>query len=129
MAKKAAVDAIISRLKAEWTQSPVLDRNTDMQPSADGSSYVRIEFPAAANRPTTLSGDHREDGGFRVVVATQIAGGIAQSAEWCEEIATIFRGQKFDDVQCWTPTIREGVDQGNYFEAYVVVPYYFPYQD
>lgn len=129
MAKKTAVDAIIARLKANWTLAPILDRNETTQTPAEGSPWVRIEFPVANNRPQALDREYREDGGFRVVVATEIGSGIHKSNDWCEQIAAIFRGQKFGGVQCWTPTIREGVDDGSYFIATVVVPYWFSYSD
>jgi hypothetical protein len=127
VAKKTAVDAIIARLKANWTLAPVLDRNETTQTPADGSPWVRIEFPVASNRPTTLKTGNREDGGFRIVVATEIGSGLDKSNTWCEQISAIFNRQKFDGVTCYAPTIREGVDDGSYFIATVVVPYYFPY--
>jgi hypothetical protein len=129
LAKKTAVDAIIARLKANFTLAPVLDRNVTTQTPADGSSWVRIEFPVSSNTMQTLDHEYREDGGFRVVVATALGDGLATSNMWCEQIATIFRGQKFDGVQCWAPTIREGVDDGSYFISTVVVPYWFSYSD
>lgn len=129
MAKQAAVDAIIARLKTNFTLAPVLDRNAGTQTPADGSAWVRVEFPVANNRPQALDREYREDGGFRIVVATALGEGVDVSNAWCEQIATIFRGQKFDGVQCWAPTIREGVDDGSWFIATVVVPYWFSYSD
>jgi hypothetical protein len=135
MAKKAAVDAVIARLKENWVFSEVidnfnfspkatiLDRNAVMQPPADNSPWVRVEFPVTTNRQAALGRRYREDGGFRIVVATPIADGIDTSNEWCEQIAALFINENFDDVQCWTPTIREGVDEGSYLIATVVVPY------
>ncbi len=129
MAKKTAVDAIVARRKANFTLAPVLDRNSTTQTPADGSAWVRIKFPVANNRLATLKNGNREDGGFRIVVATPIGDGLEVSNTWCEQIAAIFSRQKFNGVQCWAPTIREGVDNGSWFIATVVVPYYFPYTD
>ncbi len=129
MAKKAAVDAIIARLKANWALSEIIDVNATTQTPADLSPWIRIEFPIASNRQVVLGRGYREDGGFRIVVATALGEGIGKSNDWCEQIATIFRNRKFDGVQCLAPSIREGIDEDMYFIAAVTVPFYFYYTD
>jgi hypothetical protein len=129
MAKKAAVDAILARLAANWTNSVILPLNETTETPGDYSPWVRVQFPVVANSKVALGQTFREDAAFRIVVATEIGSGLAKSNLWCEEIAAIFRGQKFDGVQCWAPTIREGVDEGSYFIAAVIVPFQFFYSD
>ncbi|MFO1126372.1 MAG: phage tail terminator-like protein [Methylocystis sp.] len=130
MAKKAVVDAIIARLKTNFTLAPVLDRNVTTQTPADGGPWVRIEFPVANDLRTALGLNWRETGSARIVIASPIGDGIDTSNSWCEQIATIFRGQKFSGVDCYQPpSIREGIDDGSYFIAAVIVPYRFEYAD
>lgn len=129
MAKKVVTDAVAARLAANWTTTPILALNETTQAPADGGPWVRLEFPVANGVQTTLGRAYRETGAFRIVVATEIMSGLAKSMTYCEQIATIFRNQKFDGVVCLTPTIREGVDDGSYFIASVVVPFRYEYSD
>lgn len=129
MAKQAVTDAVRDRLVANFTLAPLLKLNETTVTPADGSSYVRLEFPVANDRQVTLGREYREEGAFRISVVTEIGSGVTKSMTWCEQIATIFRNQKFSGVDCRTPTIREGMDDGSYFIASVIVPYRFEYSD
>lgn len=131
MAKKAASDAIRARLAANWTSSVILGLNSTTQTPADGSSWVRVTFPVANNSKMTLGRNYRESASALITVATQISDGLDTSNAWCESIAAIYRGQQFDGVDCAfdAPSIREGVDNGSYFIASVIVPYRFFYSD
>jgi hypothetical protein len=127
MAKKAVTDAVVAKLAAEFTLGTVLDRNIDLQTPDDGSAFVRVEFPVSQNSQAALHTRYRETGAFRVVVATEIGAGITKSQTWCEAIEAIFRNQKFSDVYCMAPSIRDGIDEGVYFVAAVIVPYRYEY--
>lgn len=129
MAKSAVKTAVAARLAANFNLGPVLYLNEDMLPPSDGSAWVRIEYPVAENIVTTLGRGFREEGFFRVVVATEILSGTAKSTAWCEAIETIFRKQVFDGVNTMAPTIREGVDDGAYLIAFVIVRYRYEYSD
>lgn len=129
MAKKAVTDAVAARLATNWSETPILALNAATQTPADGGPWVRLEFPVANGTQTTLGRSYRETGAFRIAVATQILSGLDRSMLYCEQIAAVFRNQKFDGVECKTPTIREGVDDGSYFMASVVIPYVFRYSD
>jgi hypothetical protein len=129
MATKSAKDAIRARLSANWTNSVILGVNHDMEPPTDGSPWVRVTFPVANDDKLTLGPRYRDGASAFIAVATEIAIGIDKSEEWCEAIAAIFRGQKFDGVDCAfdAPTINEGHDEGSYWIASVVVPYRYFY--
>jgi hypothetical protein len=129
MAKKAITDAAAARLAANWNTTPILKLNEDMGTPADGSPWIRLQFPVSNDIQTVLGRGYRATGAFRIVVATGIGEGISDSMNWCEQIATIFRNQKFDGVECLTPTIGEGIDDGNYFIATVIVPFRYEYAD
>jgi hypothetical protein len=129
MAKKAVTEAVAARLAANWTTTAILQLNVDMEPPADGSPWVRLQFPVSNDIQTVLGRGYRATGAFRIVVATGIAEGISDSMTYCEQIATIFRNQRFDGVECLTPTIGEGIDDGNYFIATVIVPFRYEYAD
>ncbi len=127
MAKKDLTDAVAARLAANWLSTPILDLNDDMQ-TPDIGGWVQLQFPVSSeNRKANLHGRFREDGAFRIVVSTEIKSGLASSMTACETIAAIFRDVSFSGVQCWVPSIREGVDDGAYFVASVVVPYTYHY--
>ncbi len=129
MAHQSVEAAVIARLAANWTMTPIIAGNEALQTPADGSSFVFIEFPVANDRPAALSKVHREDGAFRIVVSTEIGSGRAKSSDWANLIAAIFRNQHFDGVRCYTPSVSGGRDAGNYFQRTVIVPYFFPYSD
>lgn len=107
----------------------ILRLNETTQTPLDGGSWLRLEFPVANDTQTILGRGYRETGAFRVAVATEIGSGLAKSNTWCEQVADIFRNQKFDGVDCRTPTTREGIDDGSYFIAAVIVPFRYEYRD
>lgn len=129
MAKKIVTDAVLARLQANWSTAPILALNETAQTPADGSGWVRLEFPVANGKQTTLGRTYLETGAFRIAVATEIGSGLAKSNDYAEQIATIFRNQKFSGVESLTPTIREGIDDGSYFIAAVIVPFRYEYRD
>lgn len=131
MARKTAADAIRARLASNWSNSVILGVNSDMQTPTDGSPWVRVSFPVASDRKLTLGASYKDDSSAFIAVATELAIGIDKSEEWCEEIASIYRGQKFDGVDCEfaAPTINQGHDEGSYWIASVVVPYRYFYSD
>lgn len=129
MAKKTITDAVASRLAANFALATILDLNDDMLPPDGNIPWVRLEFVTAENMQTTLRTRYREMGAFRIVVATEVMSGLSKSMTWCETIATIFRNQYFEGVYCKTPTIREGIHDGSYFIASVIVPYRYEYSD
>lgn len=129
MAKQAITDAVAARLAANWTTTPILKINEDMGTPADGLPWIRLQFPVSNDIQTVLGRGYRASGAFRIVVATEVGEGLTNSMTRCEQIATIFRNQKFDGVQCLTPTIGEGIDDGSYFIATVIVPFRYEYRD
>jgi hypothetical protein len=129
MAKKALADAVVAKLAAEITSATILNLNEDMEEPEDGTPWVRVDFPVSQNDRAALRRRYRETGSFRVVVATEIASGMGQSRTLCEEIEAIFRAKRFGDVETGAPSIRDGIDQGNYLLAAVIVPYRFEYSD
>lgn len=129
MSKKAVTDAVAARLAANWPTTPILSKNTALSAPADGGPWVRLEFPVTNDIQTILGRGYRSSGAFRIVVATEIASGLSKSNTWCEAIAAVFRNHRFDNVDCGTPSIREGIDDGNYFLASVIVPYFYDYTD
>lgn len=129
MAKSAVKTAVAARLAANFALGTILILNEDMLPPQDGAAWVRLEFPVAQNRVVTLGRRYREEGSFRVVVAVEVASGTSKMTTWCEAIEAIFRNQYFSGVKTWSPTINEGVDDGIYFMASVIVPYRYEYSD
>lgn len=129
MAKKVVTDAVFARLQANWSTTPILALNETTQTPGDGSAWVQLQFIVANGRQTTLGRTYLETGAFRITIATEIGSGLSKSNDYAEQIATIFRNQKFSGVESLTPTIREGIDEGSYFIAAVIVPFQYEYRD
>jgi hypothetical protein len=71
---------------------------------------------------------YREEGGFRLVLAVERGIGTAKIREWGEELAALFRDREFDGVTTQVPSepfTDDLSDQGNYFMATMVVPYFY----
>jgi hypothetical protein len=129
MASKAVKDAVAARLGATWNNLLVALPNTDVDTSS--GSFLALQFPVANNRRMTIDrGRYREEGAFRIVINGDRAVGADQVLGWADELATLFRDQKFDGVVCGvpgSPFLDDRNDMGNYFQAAVVFPYHFDF--
>lgn len=127
MASRHVEDAVQAYLTANWTTAPVLTENSEGETPADGSAFVRLQFPIAEVTRWAVDRRHyREEGGFRLLIAIQRGMGTGLARVWGEELAALFRDRKFDGVETKVPSepfTDEQSDQGNYFLASMVVPY------
>jgi len=128
MAHPSVTTAVNARLAANWNLTRILKLNEETQTPGEGSPWVRVEFPVSRNSKPILGRYGRESGGFRIAVATEIGSGLTKSNDYCEQIAAIFNDITFAGVECRDASINEGRDDGSYFIASVIVPYFFNYQ-
>ncbi len=133
MAVLAVITAVESRLVAGFAEAPIIETNGGQEPPADGSEFVVVQYPVANNEQMTLGRYYREEGAFRVVISAQrgLRENLIKALGWADTIAALFRTQKFDGVESWTPNLArldDDNDEGNYYVISVVVPYTFKYR-
>lgn len=132
MAHRLVVNAVRARLAANFTGCPVYGENTLAESPKDGSAFIVLQFPWSRSVWETLAGpdgcDHREEGAFRFVLSVPRDGGVDEGRQWLDEIASLFRGEEFDDVQCYAPDSPVSDDRnetGSYYRLTMAVPYQF----
>jgi hypothetical protein len=127
MAKKQVIDAVEARLGATWDGLPVFGANTEGEPPTDGSPFLMVQYPASDTRRLPITTPvYWEDGGIRIVLNEARGFGLAKTTQRCEALADLFRDQSFGGVVCQVPSspfIDDDNDDGNYFQASIVVPY------
>lgn len=130
MAHKLVEIAVEARLRAQWSTSPIFVENVIAEPPADGSGYLVLQFPVSEDKRFALGRRfHEETGAFRIVIHLPTGIGTDMMRDWGEEISAIFRGVKFDRVQCAAPQppFINDIGEGPYFWGSIVVPYRFFY--
>lgn len=129
MANKLLEQAVEARLRARWSHCDIFVENELDTPPTDGSPYLMLQFPVARDQRWALNKRfHQQDGAFRVVIHLGIGIGTDRMRDWGEEIAAIFRGERFSGATCDAPQPPgEGGKNGTYYWAAVVVPFLFHY--
>lgn len=128
MAHRAVRIAVKSKLFS-WADTAELKVNEDVKPPANGSAWLRLEFPVSNNQRAALTNLHLEQGSFLLVVGVPIKSGDDVAMVHAEKLAGFFRNQKFDGVHCASPSIDEGVEDGAYWTVPIIVPYTFYHRD
>lgn len=127
MASKAVEDAIDSYLAANWSNSAIYTENQQGEIPDDGSSFIILQFPVSnVERVQVNEPFYREEGGFRIVIATQRGAGTATIRSWGEQLATLFRDKKIGTVNCRVPSepfTDDQSDKGLYFQGSMIVPF------
>lgn len=130
MARKAVVDAVMARLKANWTTWPTAVLNVIGGVDQMRGDYVAVDFPVANERQisTGAPGDNiwREEGVFRILINVRRGGGVGAALAWSETLASLFRGKQFDGVQCWhvnSPPLDSESNISGYWQCVIAVGY------
>lgn len=131
MAVKAVVDAFEAKLMEGFSAAPILGITGDDAPE-NASEFVTLQFPVADNKQMPLGRKYQESGACRIVISA--ARGrredLAKAMTWADQIAALFRTQRFGGVKSWTPVssrLDDDADDGNYYVLSVIVPYTFTY--
>lgn len=132
MASLAVITAVKARLAASGIETPVKHPNESFQPPADGSAYIAVQYPVAAEAQRTFGAPgnnvFREEGAIRFVVHIPVGTELEVAATIAEPLRTLFRGARFDGVRCYAPTslvFNDQADEGNYSRGSIAVPYDF----
>ena len=101
MASKEVVDAVTARAST-WTEVPIVGPNEGSETPADGSPFVRIDYPLSDSRQITFGAPGanvwREEGVFRLIIHAERGSGVDAGLLWAGQLATLFRGKEFDGV-------------------------------
>jgi hypothetical protein len=129
MASKAVVDAIKARLE-DWDDLPVVHPNETEESPADGSEYVRVDYPVAQSHQASIGapGENlwREEGVFRLVIYAERGKDLDGAFSIAADLSALFRGVDFDGVETFAPSppaTNDESDNGNYYVLAVAVPY------
>jgi hypothetical protein len=133
MAHRLVEAAFRARLAAGFSGCQIYPKGKTAAPS-NGAAFLVLQFPHSTSMQASV-GDpgnnrYREEGGARFVlnVKSNSAPAIAQGDQWCEEIAELFRGKRFDGVLTFapgSPTFDDESDNAGYFTMSFAVPYLF----
>ena len=127
MASKAVHDAVNARLEAVWTATPVKALNQYADPD---TPFLVVEYPYSASEQLTFGspGNNviREQGSIRMAFRVETGSGVEDALAWADQLAALFRNQRFDGVRTFVPTTPVFDDQnvqGAYYEVSFAVPY------
>lgn len=127
MAHLSVVQAVERRLKAGFTGCPIYVENETSQTPDLATAWALVDFPWSRAEWITAD-EFQEEGAFRVVVAVPRKSGGHAARGWLDDIASLFRGQSFEGVQCYAPQSASSDDQSEraaYFRLSLTVPYEF----
>jgi uncharacterized protein DUF4128 len=135
MAHKEVIETIETKLATDWapTHCPIRKMNEDTSTPEDGGPFLVVQYPVANEERWSVSHPfYREEGGFRLILNVPRGEGLQRTIDWMDELAEMFRDEKFGDVICQVPSMvffDDTNDQGAYFQSAIVVPYTFNYRD
>jgi hypothetical protein len=135
MAHPTLVAEVEARLAANWTATPIVGANTLGTTAGAGEPFLMVDYPLANSMRASISDRvYREEGGFRLILHMPRGVGLAQGGTWAEELAAIYRDQRFGDGLAINtlapdpPITDDASDEGNYFLFVIIVPYVFEYR-
>lgn len=132
MASLAVITAVKARLAASSITTPVKHPNADFSTPADGSAFIAVQYPVAAEAQATFGAPgnnvFREEGVIRFVINIPTGADLEVAATIAEALRTLFRSARFAGVRCYAPTslvFNDSNDEGAYSRASIAVPYDF----
>ena len=139
MASVAAASAIEALLAANWSHTPIFYPNTSTLVPDDGSAFLVIEYPVAAETQISLGAIgtrvFRETGSFVITLCGTIGvgsnPGATPYATWIDTLRAVFRGQQFSGVNTLGPSpthFEQSSDRGAYCEFSFATEFYFDLQ-
>lgn len=136
MASFAVTSAVDALIAANWTHTPIRERNAKAKIPADGAAFLVVSFPFATETPISIGAPganiYREEGAFRIALFIPIGRGVnPPEAPWAQRLDTLraaLRGQIFAGGAgvIWEappPIVNDDNDNGSYYELSFAVPY------
>lgn len=134
----AAVDALIkARLHASWSTCPVVGGldgalpETITEPPSGYDAFLVVQYPVVNGEKPVLRGKYFEEGAARFVLNVKREIGQLQSLAWADALAALFRDYKpgagFETFMPSGPVVNDAIDDANWVEYAVIVPYRYQY--
>lgn len=132
MARLAVYDAVLNRLAAQWTQTPVVEWDeVDRQLRSTLESFLAVEFVSAPSMAMSIGapGDnYYEDLGTISFYLFSPSGSDKREAlQLLDDVSILFRGQQFDGVTCKAPSAPQTArsPSGSWQASVTNTPYYY----
>jgi hypothetical protein len=129
MPAKAVIDAVQTRLAANWTDTVVVDYDSDAYPP-DLDAFLVHQYPVVNGAKPVVNRVFWEEGGIRFVLNVRRGIGLPQGLQWSDSLAALFREVTFDGVQCFEtsgPIIDDTIEEGDWISYAVIVRYRYEY--
>lgn len=131
MAQSAVVAAFRARLAAEWSLCAV-QGDVNIGGEVPQTPFLEVQFPVstAAQKSVGAPGANiwREEGGCLLTLHVERNSGADAWLPWVDQLASLFRGKRFDGVQTYAPNsaiYNDENENGQTFKLRVAVPYKF----
>lgn len=124
------VDAVDSRLLANWTATPVVPYDSLDPPPEDAEAFVVVQYPIVFEEKPTLSRTYWERGVIRLVLNVKRGIGQRQGIIWSDALKEIFRESSFDGVHTHEvdgPVIDDTIEDGNWVSYSSSIHYHFEF--
>lgn len=132
MPAQAVDDAVLARLRAGWSTTPIFNYNVTGDTPADGSPFVSVDYPVVNENQITIGAPgnnvFREEGTIRVRLSYPRGKGIRQAWGYVDTLRALLRSASFSGVVTWAaggPALDDSAENGNYVVLSFVTPYYF----
>jgi hypothetical protein len=128
-----AVDAAFkSRLSSYWTATPFIGVDGATIPP-NGESFGVLQYPIVTGTRPTLGRRFFEEGVARLVLNVERAFATTDGYTWAADLAKLFRAQRLGGgLETFAPDgpiVNDAIDNGNYIELAVLVPYRYQFDD
>lgn len=133
-----AVDtAIKTKLASGWTTSVVVGGfaagdppDPITEPPEGVDRFLVVQYPVVNNEKPVIHGKYFEEGAVRLVLNVSRNYPIATALPWADSLATLFREIPLNSIVSGfqtfvpsTPVVNDAIDEGNWNEFSVIVPY------
>lgn len=128
-----AVDAAFkARIAANFTTIPTVGV-TVSEPPSNGSSFIVLQYPVVNGEKPVLGRTFFEEGALRIVINVVRAYAETDGASWAATLASLFRDRNLGNgLETFTPNgpiTNDAIDDGDFVELAVIVPYRYQYND
>lgn len=129
-----AVDAAFkARVAANFTTVRTIGVNGVSEPPSDGSSFIVLQYPVVNGEKPVIGRRFFEEGTLRIVINVVRAYAETDGAAWAATLASLFRDKKLGNgLQTFTPNgpiTNDAIDDGDFVELAVIVPYRYQFND
>lgn len=125
---------IRTRLATAWDTANgfIFSADEMSAPPPDGSAFLLIQYPVVDGRRPVLTQRRLEEGVARIIYNVPRNFPIATTLPKAEIISALFRGDGLrvngvEFLEPSNPIITDNLDDGNYYELAVMVPYRYQF--